>query len=584
MSKNYKFKTNPALPSQEDMSRHKDFDALLKRYESEPRERGARIRRLRLVYISSAAAAAVAVLVFLLGGVFSAPEAPQLSTDAYFEQQPFAQPPIQSLAAPAFANFRVKTEEGGVYEYSSGSKLVVPAAAFANDYGRLIEGEVDVYYREMHDFVDFFTAGIPMQYDSAGNRFALESSGMIELYAEQNGERVQLAPGKTIDLELVSEIMVPGLMSDTPPQYNVYRLDTIMENWRYQSQNRMTFLGEGVVDPEDPLRQPKQAMMEKLRAIERDKQESLQSLESRIPRPVKPLRPQPAQGDLPTLELDFLDGELQIEDTEKGRVRKELAQLQRMYENVIWKIMPSSPAFDERAFGVAWEAVKIRPINERDYELTLVHPQNELTLIVSPMLFGEDYQNALDRYSLELQEYQAAMEAREAELKEARAAILAESEAKRSAVAEAYDARLDTLLAGGAKAGADPYLVRRRVVNRFNADKLGVWNCARPVRVEQQPLNVAFKDQHGATYDRHTAYLADYGRNTLYRFYTGGETWPVISTSARTLLWVVTDDSRLAVLPPEQRQALNPKKRTLRLNLLDRPVDREADVRDLLHF
>lgn len=586
MSKNYKFRINPPPPSREEMAKHKDFEALLQRYESVQKRNQARIRRMRTVYISGAIAASVAVVLILLGGVFSAPEAPQLSAEAYFEQQPFASPPIEALAAPQFASFTVDTEKGGAYEYPSGSKLVVPASAFANDYGRLIEGEVTVYYREMHDFVDFFSAGIPMQYDSASLAYNLQSIGMIEIYAEQNGQPVKLLPKKSIDIELYSEVFVSGAEEATRLPYQLYRLDTIISNWRYQGNTTAEMLPGTEVVPEDPLFAQKQALMKDLQALERRKQEAVAMLESRIPQPVKPLRPQPAEGDFATLELDFLDGQLQIEDTENGRVKEELAQLQRMYENVIWKISPNSPAFDERAFGVEWEAARIRPLNQRDYELTLVHPQNELTLIVTPVLFGADYDRALDRYSQELQDYQLAMESREAKLKAARDSITQQAAAEEEAVIAAYDEQVETLKATGTyQDDGNRYLVRRKVVSRFAADKLGVWNCARPEQLPQQALTYDFKDQNGKAYNSHTAYLVNYGSNTLQRFYTGGKSMPALQADRQQLLWLVTDDQRIAVLPPEELQAVNTDEaRTLRLNLLDQRITAEADVRALLHF
>lgn len=586
MSKNYSFKINPPQPSREEMAKHKDFEALLQRHQSAQKRHRARIRRMRTVYISGAIAASVVVALVLLGGLFSTPEAPQLSAEAYFEQQAFAAPPIETLSAPEFASFTVNTEKGATHEYPNGSKLVVPASAFANDYGRMITGDVTVHYREMHDFVDFFTAGIPMRYDSAGQTYHLQSVGMVEIYAEQNGQPVQLLPGKSIDLELYAEVLISRTEEVEALAYQVYHLDTIIENWRYQDPTAVELLPGAEVVQEDPLFEEKQSLMANLQQLERRKQEAVSALESTIPQPVKPLRPQPADGDFATLELDFLDGELQIVDTENGRVTEELAQLQRMYENVIWKISPNSPAFDERAFGVEWEAARIRPVNQRDYELTLVHPQNELTLIVTPVFFGADYDQALDLYSQELQAYQATVDSREAKLKAVRDSIVQDAEAKEQAALDAYDSRIEQLKAGGTYVDdGNRYLVRRRVVSRFAVDELGVWNCAQPEQLPKQALSYDFKDQNGNAYHNHTAYLVDYGSNTLQRFYTGGDSMPALQADRKQLLWLVTADQRIAVLPPEELQAVNTAKaRTLRLNLLDQRIKTEADVRSLLHF
>ncbi|MEQ8705931.1 MAG: hypothetical protein RIC19_18525 [Phaeodactylibacter sp.] len=582
MSKNYHFKFNPEQPAKADIEQQRDFDALMKQYQAAKRaQRSAKIRHL--AFRSLSAAAAVALLIFGVRAVFFSGETtPPISNTAFLKQQPYIDQPIQSLSAPTFANFRVNTAKGGVYEYPSGSKLVVPAAAFANDYGQLIGGEVDVFYREMHDYVDFFTSGIPMRYDSAGNAFQLESAGMIELYAEQNGQRVQLAVGKKIDIELASEIMIRTDRLNEPPSYNVYYLDTLINQWRYQDADQLQLLETGQVIGGDPHKVEKTDLLEALRVIDIRKESRLSALESSVPMPVKPLRPIQASGDRPTLELNFLDGSVQVEDAQNGQVESELAQLQQMYQNVIWQISEDSPAYDQRAFAVEWESVSIRPINNRDYELTLIHPKNQVTLIVSPVLMGEDFQKALDRYAEELVAYQKTMASREARLGEEREAILQTAEAEKQAAIAQYDENV-----APEEGAADlRYLVRRKVMNRFKADKLGVWNCARPVPVNAQPLKAKYKDQYGNTYQEDKMYLVDKSKNTVYQFYSGSEVIEGLNPNADNLIWVVTPDDQIAVLRTGQLRRINQQpgqSTTLELQVLGQPAD-AREAREMLQF
>jgi hypothetical protein len=582
MSKNYNFKVNPKLPSGEDISKHLDFEALMERFRASKRtQRNAKIRQIVFRGISAAAAVAL-LLIGVRAAFFSGEPLPPLSNTAFLDQQPFVDQPISALAAPSFANFRVNTAEGGVYKYPSGSKLVVPAAAFANDYGQLIGGEVDVFYREMHDYVDFFTSGTPMRFDSAGNAYQLESAGMIELYAEQDGERVQLAVGKKIDIELASEIMIRTDQLNEPPKYNIYYLDTLVNQWLYQDVDQLQLLEEGQLLSGDPYKQQKTALLQGLQAIEDLKKSRLDALESSITLPVKPLRPIQASGNRPTLELNFLDGSVQVEDSQNGQVEDELAQLQEMYQNVIWQISENSPAYDKRAFGVAWESVSIRPINNRDYELTLIHPKNQVTLIVSPVLMGDDYQKALDRYAEELTTYRKTMEDREARLSEERAVIIETAAAERKAAITNYD---DTIEPEAGTADLR-YLVRRRVMNRFKADKLGVWNCARPIPVTTQPLKAKYKDQFGNTYQKNKMYLVDKSKNTIYQFYSGSEIVKGLNQNADNLIWVVTPEEEIAVLNAAQLRRINQKpgkSTTLELEVLGQPADAQ-EARKMLQF
>lgn len=588
MGNKYNFKINPRLPSREEIQRHKDFGALLRRFRGEQENRRAlRIRRLRVLSVSSAAAAAVAAVAIVLGGIFSSPNEPALTAAEYFARQEFVKPPLSEDIQPQFASFRVDANQGGVYEYPSGSRLVVPAAAFADDRGRLIQGEVDIRYREMHDYVDFFLAGVPLTYDSAGVQYNLESAGMIEIYAEQDGKRVQLAPGKNIDVELVSEIIVSSFNLDAPPRYHIYQLDTFAREWLYQDVDNIQFIEDEILDENDPLLEHKRELLSRYGAIESRAAEALKALEARIPKPVEPLRPHRASPDRPTLELNFLDGSLTVEDNQGGEVQNELAKLQRIYKGVIWQIAPSSPAFDERAFNVSWQSVRIRPANNRDYELTLIHPQNQLTLIVTPVLTGSDYERALQQYEEEYRGFQAAMTDWEAQLKEQKQALQAQAEQEKAKALEAYDRKLEELQAQGIEFGASTrYLVRRKVVNRFKATGFGFWNCDRLIPPSEQRIQAAFRDQHGNFYRNHTAYLADNSKNTVYRLYATDDTPLRFDAGSENLLWIVTDDGKIALMRPEDFDKIKTDKETytLPLKLIDKEIRSEEDVRAILQF
>ena len=71
----------------------------------------------------------------------------------YFAARNYVDPPLINVK-PQFASYKCNANKGGIYEYESGSKLRVPAAAFMDNAGNLIEGEVEIKYREFHDGPD----------------------------------------------------------------------------------------------------------------------------------------------------------------------------------------------------------------------------------------------------------------------------------------------------------------------------------------------------------------------------------------------------------------------------------------------
>ena len=591
MGNNYDFRFNPKRPSKEEITRHKNFDRLLMRFKQEQGLRSKRLQRIRRLYVSSAAAAAVVALFVIGGGIFTAPKDAQLSPTAYFEQREFINQPIPEITAQSdVASFTVDVNQGGVYEYPSGSRLVIPAAAFADDYGNLIEGEVEIFYKEKYGHVDFFLSGIPLSYDSAQYHYQLESAGIIEIYAEQNGRRIQIAPDKNIEVELVSEIYLSDLSTPANPDYYIYQLDTFNRSWAYYGTNKLELVGDLMLDGNDPLLKYKKELVSRLKDIETRLAVDQAALESQYPKPIAPIRPQAADGNKPTLELDFLNSDLSIEDNSNGAVQSELAKLQRDYEGVIWQISPNSPAYDERAFGVEWEAIKVRPTNNNDYELTLIHPQNQLTLIVTPVLVGSDYNQAISQYEKAQADYEQKLAERENQIQAQSIALKNSIDAQKAAIIDAYNSQLQALKTSGVSfLPKESLIAKRKAISRFMVSNLGIWNCARPMQPEGKRILTAFKDQYGEVYRDHTLYVAEKGSNTLYQYYANGDSEILLSPEKTYLMWVVTDDNKIAsVNPSMQNWQKNNKSEvpnyTFQLQLTPSAVSDAEALRQLLEF
>lgn len=572
MGKNYDIRLNPGEPSRESIQRHMDFDALLQRFEQEQQQQKAAPKgRIINLYYLAAAAAAVALLVFgfnfLIGGDKPLDEA------RYFAERPLVNPPLAALK-PAFETRKLNVNQGGVYEYASGSRVVVPAAAFMNDRGRLVEGEVDILYRELTDYVDFFLSGIPMTYDSAGLKYHMESVGMVEIYAEQNGRRLQLAPGKTIEVELVSQVMSP--MGAALPQYYVYGLDTLSRNWRYEGVNQLEVLGEELPEgTQGPERTIQERWMEGMKALNKRFETAQQALENSIPMPEEPVKPQRKQGNQPTIELDVADENFVVEGL-KGSVEEWISS----YRNAIWQISPQSAQYDERAFQVTWESMRLKPVNNWDYQLTLINGNRQLVLIVNPVLVGEAYGQAMQAYEKAYAEYQAKLAARDNELKQKRLAL----RDQRSVEEHALMSQLQTELTA---AGADTeFSLIRRVKSRFTADHLGIWNCDRPLQPKGKSLSANFVDESGETFEPCAAYWTSKGRNSVVRFLAQESAQLRLPSDEQHLLWLVTEDNKLAVCRPEDIKLSNQsgEEVTFVLKTISKPIRSEEELREVLKF
>jgi hypothetical protein len=137
-------------------------------------------------------------------------------------------------------HFRVDALRQDTLLLPNGGSIIFKDHAFVDEKGNPVSGEVDVAWQEFHSLADIALSGIPMKYDSAGVKYDLVSGGMFSIHASQNNKPVELAPGKTAEVNLVS-------LQDTPC-YNFYELDEKSGQWDYQT----TAAGERVEEaPEE---------------------------------------------------------------------------------------------------------------------------------------------------------------------------------------------------------------------------------------------------------------------------------------------------------------------------------------------
>ncbi len=589
MKKKFDIKVNPRRLSSQQIARHKNFDALLKKFQTEPRPKPV-VRRLM---VAAGAVAAVLAGLFFFTQIFT-PQPYEQREQAFFAAQQFVNPPLSEIK-PVFAKFEVNPTEGGVYEYPSGSKLIVPAAAFVDETGQTLAGEVVLHYREMHDFVDFFLSGIPMTYDSAGVNYNLESAGMIEIFAEQNGKRVNMAPGKSINVELVSRVNVSPTL-EVPKGYNIYKLDESKRSWVYQEIDRMQVLDDEMgeeLDENSPLYPARKELKEKLQAIQITATNEMAKIEASVPLAKEPLKPVLADESDYVFDLDLKDLfppslSPKGDATAFNPAQDELRQLYRKYEKMLWQLSPQSgitPERLQREFSNV-TGLGIRKLNSRDFELTLEKSGQSLTVIVNPVLSGSDYEKAMAEFNRNFEAWQKAKQQREAQLASQKEALRKGIEAERQQAYQAFDERVDELRKQGLNYAASDEIIKKKVVNRFTASEFGIWNCDRPLPPQMVQVAATFKSGNGEVFKNTTAYLVDKSRNTVYRFLAEDGTELRFNKNSENLLWLVTGDNKIAVFRPEDFKKINAasKTQTFVLETVDKKIEDENDVREVLYL
>ena len=586
---NYKINQNFKPLSSEQIESHKDFDQLLETFNTAPSsetpsELNGAPRRWLYPVIAMAAAGLVGILMMVLNPASK----PDMSAEgkAYFASQPFINPPIKNLK-PNYQAQTVNANQGGTYTYENGSTVVVPPAAFINGQGNLVEGPVEIKYKEFHDYVDFFISGIPMDYDSLGTKYQLESAGMIEIYAEQNGERLAMNPGKELEIKLVHDIYAaPG----DPLDFNIYHLDTDQRNWVYKGKNKLKVLSNpDAIAPTSAEARAEANLNEQIKNIETEEKQELAKIEATIPTPQQPIEPAQADPNAHVFNLEFTEDMIQVETAgnDLDEQRAALRDLQEQYDNILWQVAPNQPDFNENAAGsINWVDMKLRKLNNRDYELTLIGTANQMKVKVNPVLTGANFQKAIAEFNASFAAYETAVANREQQLSAAREALRKEIADRKRLAEMNYQKRIETFKAEGKTNKVTEEMIKHRVVNTFTATSLGIWNCDRPLPPWLVRLEADFLNNDQESFNSNIAFLADQTKNTVAKFYAKKGTEVQYNRNSKKLMWVVTKENKLAVYRPEKFSDIDNKKRshTFVMDVVDKTIETEDDIREILMF
>jgi len=131
--------------------------------------------------------------------------------------------PFKNINQSPKALTHKNAEKPQEYTLESGTVIRVPASAFVHMDGKPVEGAVDLKFTEMHKPSEIIASGIPMKYiDESGKVQWMQSAGMYEIQGLQNGQPVQIAAGKEIEI---------ALLSDVEGDYDFWVFDEEKGNW-----------------------------------------------------------------------------------------------------------------------------------------------------------------------------------------------------------------------------------------------------------------------------------------------------------------------------------------------------------------
>ncbi len=589
MKKNYNFKKDPKNLSDAEISKHMDFDRVLKNAtantSADPGIPKAR-KRPKLRWLKAVAGAAAAILAgaLLFFGGIGKKDKINVENEVVIET-PYVNPPFKNIK-PVFASHKIKNSKGGVYEFESGSKVIVPDNAFVDKDGKPVKGKVDIKFREFHDYIDFFMSGIPMEYDSNGTEYILESAGMIEIYGEKNGERVEIAPDKSIKVELVSNIAIPNV--NVKPNFNIYRLDEVKRNWDYRGVDNIEF----IIENEEP-ETPEKMKAQQVDMIEQRGRTALAEIELSIPNPVAPIKPKKENGSDLVFDFDFETAKITgrrsniEEENLVNDAQNELIEMKEKYGEVLWQVSPRNGAFDEKKMEKRFADVAIKKINNIDFEITLSNPTEQVTFLANPVLSGENYEKALQDFAADFAKYEQEVAARESSLATLKGDLNARLAAEKAAVDKTYEERIAIYKKNNRDDLVSGEMIKQKVINRFEVSAFGIWNCDRPLPYYMSRVKGDFVDKKNKFLNNKQAFMVDKSRNTVSKFFTKQNKDVIYNKQSDNIMWLVTKENKLAVYRPEKFKEIEREgegKVKFVLDIVDEVIDDEEDVRRILRF
>ena len=401
-----------------------------------------------------------------------------------------------------FQSFNINNQRDTIITSAKGSKFDIPKGIF----NTINSDNIEVKIREFYTPMDFFLSGIPMEYDSAGQKYTFESAGMFEIRAFSAGKTCSLATGKTISVELKT------LSADN--SYNIYALNDKDAIWRNKGKGNIIKIKEN----KRTLSQPTTRKPSDIAEFD-----TLSNEISTINRNIEQLtKPKLLKNEHFIFKLTFNQTKF-----------PELSG----YKNVLFEVNSEYSRFNEALYSVLWDKVELKKSSiVHNYELNLSRRDTTVQLVVYPVVNAKDLETAETVYKNTLKQYEEQK-------------ILAEQ--KKRAVEKAKYTNIsaqEMIYTTVQKSDEERFITRK-----FQITDMGIWNCDRPLPANYKDgmtIHPHFCDMNGKELNYTNLYLVYKGDNALFTFKSAGNV--KISKQDVNVMWFVTPKGDIGIVEPAQ--------------------------------
>jgi hypothetical protein len=100
-----------------------------------------------------------------------------------------------------FQEYFIHPDSSAMIERNTGTQIQIPASCFRRADGSAPSEKITLRVREFHDPTSIVQAGVPMEVAGTNGQY-LQSAGMIEMHAYENGSELKISQDKSINIEL----------------------------------------------------------------------------------------------------------------------------------------------------------------------------------------------------------------------------------------------------------------------------------------------------------------------------------------------------------------------------------------------
>ncbi|MEI6409920.1 MAG: hypothetical protein WCR52_11085 [Bacteroidota bacterium] len=276
-------------------------------------------------------------------------------------------PPLASVdVAPTRQT--IQPEQASTLRMESGTELEIPAHIFVDEHNQPVTAPVEIQFREFHECGQIIASGIPMHIRTGnGDQEYFKTAGMFELNGVSEGKPVKIAPGKSIHVNLASQV---------DGAYDFWKFDPVMGNWDRIEQNTSAASATDSINPGLINKAP-----------------------NKILAATKPT--QPVEYDQAKPRLNF-----NINVSRYPHLRK--------YKNIIWlyagKDASKAPENNPWIGRINWQEFKLDSLGPQLFQLTLTSENQSYSIPIMPSFLGDDLKKAMNEYNREVTSYKEAKE------------------------------------------------------------------------------------------------------------------------------------------------------------------------------